>query len=88
MAQYLSFVIVPEVARRESNWTLAAVSWKRQNIQFSDMINSTAFAQKFDAELHYSLGDIWVSVLAESCGDEAVGNFVRATGRMQIGVRK
>jgi len=45
------------------------------------MINSTAFAQKFDAELHYSLGDIWVSVLAESCGKEAVGNFVRATGR-------
>jgi len=81
MAQYLSFVIVPEIERRESNWQLAAVAWKRQNIEFVHMTNASVFSEKFDAELHYSLGDIWVSVLAQRCGEAAVGDFVRATGR-------
>jgi len=81
MAQYTSFEVIPETARRASNWELASISWKRQNIEFNDLIDEAAFNSKFDAELHYSLGDLWVQAFVETCGDSALGEFLRATGR-------
>ena len=81
MAQYTSFVVVPESDRRTSNWELASVAWKRQNIEFSDLIDATGFSEQFDAELHYSLGDLWAAALVDTCGEASMGDFVRATGR-------
>lgn len=81
MAQYTSFEVVPEEARRESNWELASVSWKRQRIDFEDMLDANGFAEKYDAELHYSLGDLWTHAFVDTCGLSALGDFVRATGR-------
>lgn len=81
MAQFTSFEVVPETVRRQSNWGLASVAWKRQEIEFNDLIDAAGFAQKFDAELHYSLGDLWAGALVETCGESSLGNFVRATGR-------
>ncbi len=81
MAQYTSFEVVPEIERRQSNWSLASVSWKRQKIGFDDLINAPEFAKRFDAELHYSLGDLWTKAFVETCGTDALGNFLRAAGR-------
>lgn len=81
MAQYTSFAVVPEIGRRQSNWDLAAVSWKRQHIEFTDLIDATGFSQRFDAELHYSLGDLWTKAMVNSCGEASLGAFIRATGR-------
>lgn len=81
MAQFTSFEIVPEVERRESNWALASVSWKRQIIEFNDLINADGFARRFDAELHYSLGDLWTKALVDTCGMDVLGDFLRAAGR-------
>ncbi len=81
MAQYTSFEVVPEEARRESNWQLAAVSWKRQNIEFTDLIDEARFSERFDPELHYSLGDLWTRAFVSGCGIEALGDFLRAAGR-------
>lgn len=81
MAQYTSFVVVPETIRRQSNWELASVAWKRQNIEFKDLIDASSFAQQFDAELHYSLGDLWAGALVQTCGMSSLGDFIRATGR-------
>jgi len=81
MAQYTSFEVVPETGRRQSNWELASVAWKRQNIEFNDLIDSAKFSQRFDAELHYSLGDLWAGALVDTCGESSLGDFVRATGR-------
>jgi hypothetical protein len=81
MAQHTSFEVVPETGRRQSNWELASVAWKRQNIEFNDLIDAANFSQKFDAELHYSLGDLWAGALADVCGDSSLGDFLRATGR-------
>jgi hypothetical protein len=72
---------VPETIRRESNWQLASVSWARQRIDFNDMLDAAGFAERFDAELHYSLGDLWTRAFVETCGLSALGDFVRATGR-------
>lgn len=72
---------MPEEARRESNWELASVSWKRQRIDFEDMLDANGFAEKYDAELHYSLGDLWTHAFVDTCGLSALGDFVRATGR-------
>ncbi|MFK7890368.1 MAG: ABC transporter permease [Granulosicoccus sp.] len=81
MAQYTSFEVVPEQIRRELNWELASVSWERQGIEFRDLIDAAGFAEKYDVELHYSLGDIWTSAFVDVCGSEALGEFIRATGR-------
>ncbi len=81
MAQYTSFEVVPEEARRQSNWALAAVSWKRQNIEFIDLIDEAGFTDQYDPELHYSLGDLWTRAFVSSCGPEALGDFLRASGR-------
>ena len=81
MAQYTSFEVVPEVERRRSNWELASVAWHRQKIRFDDLIDSVGFAWKFDAELHYSLGDLWTRALVDTCGLSSLGDFLRATGR-------
>lgn len=81
MAQYTSFAIVPEVERRRSNWELASVSWKRQSIRFDDLIDADGFARQYDAELHYSLGDLWTRAMVHTCGLSSLGDFLRATGR-------
>lgn len=81
MAQYTSFEVVPEVIRRRSNWELAAVAWQRQSIEFADLINAAAFSEKFDADLHYSLGDLWTKAMVDTCGVASLGDFLRATGR-------
>lgn len=81
MAQYTSFEVVPELERRNSNWQLAAISWKRQNIEFADLIDEAGFGERFDAELHYSLGDLWTRAFVSSCGEAAMGDFLRAAGR-------
>lgn len=81
MAQYTSFAIVPEQQRRRSNWELASVSWQRQGIRFDDLIASAEFARQYDAELHYSLGDLWTRAMVSTCGLSSLGDFLRATGR-------
>lgn len=81
MAQYTSFDVVPENERRNSNWQLAAISWKRQNIEFADLIDDAGFGERFDPELHYSLGDLWTRAFVSSCGVTAMGEFLRAAGR-------
>lgn len=81
MAQYTSFEIVPEPARRQSNWELASISWKRQAIDFNDLIDEAGFGQRFDPELHYSLGDLWTKALVDTCGESVLGDFLRAAGR-------
>lgn len=81
MAQHLSFDVVPETSRRQSNWALASVAMTRQNIDFNHMIDAQGFAESFDADLHYSLGDLWVDALVNTCGQLAPSDFVRATGR-------
>ncbi len=81
MAQYTSFEVVPEQGRRDSNWRLAAVSWHRQKIEFDDLIDEAGFSERFDPELHYSLGDLWANAFVSTCGKSAMGDFLRATGR-------
>jgi len=81
MAQYTSFEIVPEEDRRDSNWQLAAIAWSRQNIEFNDLIDEVQFSERFDTELHYSLGDLWTRAFVTTCGESALGDFLRAAGR-------
>lgn len=81
MAQYTSFEIVPEPARRQSNWELASISWKRQAIDFEDLIDESVFGEKYDPELHYSLGDLWTRAFVNTCGESVLGDFLRAAGR-------
>lgn len=81
MAQYTSFEVIPELERRQSNWELASVAWHRQSIEFNDLINEAWFVDKFDAELHYSLGDLWTVAMVETCGVSSLGDFLRAVGR-------
>lgn len=81
MAQHVSFEVVPEPARRASNHALAAVAQTRHEIRFEDLVDGQEFARRFDAELYYSLGDLWSLALVETCGDDILGDFLRAAAR-------
>jgi len=77
MAQFTSFRIVPD----EANWRLASQAWRRQNILFDDMLDNRTFVSRYDAELYYSLGDIWTEALVVTCGEAVLGNILRTAGR-------
>jgi len=81
MAQYTSFTIVPDAGSRESNWLVSSVSWQRHNIKFAEMTNRRVFASLYDPEMLYGIGDIWVEAMAQTCGVESIGDFLRAVGR-------
>jgi len=81
MAQYTSFSIVPDVKSRESNWLVSSVAWQRHNIKFDEMANRNIFESRYDPELLYGIGDIWVEAMAQTCGESSVGDLLRAVGR-------
>jgi ABC-type transport system involved in multi-copper enzyme maturation permease subunit len=81
MAQYVSFSIVSDDVSRDSNWLVSSLAWQRQNIKFAEMANRTIFDTLYDGELLYGIGDIWVHAMADACGVESLGNFLRAIGR-------
>lgn len=84
MAQYTSFSIVPDDKSRESNWLISSVAWQRHNIKFEELANRTAFESLYDPELLYGIGDIWVDAMTRVCGEAAIGDFLRATGRENV----
>ena len=81
MAQHVSFEAVPEPERRAANHALAAVARARQDIRFDHLIDAASFGERFDPELYYSLGDTWSQAMAATCGEAALGDFLRAAGR-------
>ena len=81
MAQYTSFNIVPDKEARDSNWLVSSISWKRQNITFDELANRAAFEANYDPEMLYGIGDIWVAAMADVCGEQSIGEFLRATAR-------
>jgi len=45
------------------------------------LIDESSFSQRFDPELHYSLGDMWTAALVDTCGESILGDILRAAGR-------
>ena len=84
MAQAASFRIVPDSQRRQANWTVAALAFRRHDIRFSDLADFGALSQRFDPELIYSLADHWVEALVETCGLNVLGDILRVAGSSQF----
>jgi len=81
MAQYTSFTLAPDQETRDTNWAISSVAWKRHNISFDALANRAAFEARYDPELLYGIGDIWVAAMASVCGESSLGNFLRAIGQ-------
>jgi len=81
MAQYTSFSIVPDVESRASNWLVSSIAWQRHDIKFTHLVNRSVFESLYDPELLYGIGDIWVEAMAQACGPESIGQFLRALNR-------
>ncbi len=80
MAQQVAFTVAPDEARRQLNWVVGAVSADRHDIDFDDLVDAEAFASQFDAELPYTLGDLWVNTMTEVCGHDSLGKFLDIIG--------
>jgi len=80
MAQAASFRIVPDEQRRQANWTVAALAFRRHEIRFRDLANYSALSEHFDPELIYSLADHWVESLIDTCGLSVLGDVLRSAG--------
>ena len=59
------------------------MAWQRQEIRFEDLIDP-GFAERFDPDLYYSLGDLWSDSFLSVCGDRAFGDFLRAAGSDEV----
>jgi len=80
MAQQAAFTVQPDDRRRQANWLVGAIAADRHQIKFTDLVDAKNFAERFDAELPYTLGDLWVNTMAEVCGDDSIGDFLRVIG--------
>lgn len=80
MAQQVAFEIIPDERRRRLNWVVGAVAAKRHELNFEDLVDPKTFTEKFDAELPYTLGDLWVNTMTEVCGDDSLGKFLNIIG--------
>jgi len=76
MAQQVAFTVAPDPERRELNWVVGALAADRHDIDFNDLVDGEALATKYDAELPYTLGDLWVNTMTEVCGDDSLGKFL------------
>jgi len=77
MAQQIAFTVAPDEQRRQLNWVVGALAADRHDIDFNDLVDAQALATQYDAELPYTLGDLWVNTMTEVCGDESMGNFLK-----------
>lgn len=80
MAQQVAYTVEPNDRVRDINWIVGAVSADRHDIDFTDLVDASAFGEKFDAELPYTLGDLWVNTMTEVCGDDSLGKFMNIVG--------
>jgi len=80
MAQHVAFEMLPNENRRQLNWIVGAVAAERHDIDFNDFVDTKTFAEKFDAELPYTLGDLWVNTMVEVCGSDSLGKFLNIIG--------
>ncbi len=80
MAQHVAFAVEPDDTRREINWLVGALAAHRNDIKFTDMVDTAGFAEQFDAELPYTLGDLWVDTMVEVCGPDSLGKFLTIVG--------
>ena len=76
MAQQVAFTVAPDDDRRQLNWIVGALAADRHDIDFNDLVDGQELARKFDAELPYTLGDLWVNTMTEVCGHDSLGKFL------------
>jgi len=81
MAQYAAFTLVPNPSLRSSNWQLAAIARERLSIESEDMFDFSAFVNRYDENLVYSLGDVWTQALVDTCSETILGDILRTVGR-------
>ncbi len=80
MAQQVAYTVQPDDKVRNINWVVGALAAERNDIDFADLVDARKFGEKFDAELPYTLGDLWVNTMTEICGHDSLGKFLNIIG--------
>lgn len=79
-AEYVAYRVVPgEEAHRQAR-TIAAASWERHRLRPDDLFDDQRLRARHDTTLVYSLGERWTAALAQTCGEAAIGDALRAMG--------
>ena len=81
LAEWVSYESLDLPAQRHALRVLAAAAWNRHDLRFGDILFVDSFRSRFDQNLVYALGEVWVSGLARACGSRAPGDVLRAMGR-------
>ncbi len=81
LAEWVSYETLELDEQRDALRLLAALAWHRFDMRMDDLLFSASFKRRFDQNLIYALGEAWVSALANTCGDQSVGNVLRSIGR-------
>jgi len=80
MAQHVAYHVEPDEKQQRINWVVGAVAADRHDIKFADMVDAEGFRERFDPELHYTLGDLWVNTMVEICGEDSLGKMLDIVG--------
>jgi ABC-type transport system involved in multi-copper enzyme maturation permease subunit len=81
LAEYVSYSLFHDEEKFEAKNILAVTTWKRNNITFDDLADMASFKERYNEELFYTLGHLWVKAMAETYGDKSVSDILRAMGR-------
>ncbi|MEM7218592.1 MAG: hypothetical protein AAF515_09525 [Pseudomonadota bacterium] len=83
LAEWLSYEILGAthptlLLERAGLRDLAALTWTRHELRFSDLTNGAAFGRRIDENAVYALGEAWVGSLSETCGVDAPARVLSA----------
>ncbi len=78
IAEWASYETLELDETRNALRILASAAWTRHDLKFDDLMSAAVFAEKYDENVIYAIGEAWVSSLARACGQQAPGDVVRA----------
>lgn len=78
LATYVEYRQFRPAEKLERSRRVAAVAHARNQIRLEELMDSDALSSKYDTELVYPLGEVFVNALVEQYGADAPGKVLRA----------
>jgi hypothetical protein len=78
LATYVEYRLFRPAAQIGRQRRVAAVMHARNQVKFDELVDSDAFARKYDDDLVYPLGEVFVHAMINRYGEAAPGKVLRA----------
>jgi hypothetical protein len=83
LATYIEYRLFLDAEKHRSLRRVAAVMRAREQVEFEDLVDDKVFSVKWDRDLVYPLGEVFVSALVERYGEDAPARVTQAFARKE-----